>query len=577
MISTDEPIVFDEGFRSEPALAPPSAPPARTPAEMLVLPLVRWRRTIAALLGLGVLGGLFAAALLPNVYTSTGKVLVRLGEREQGTPDTALADDRRVAAARVVREDMQNEVHLFRNPAVLERVVDEVGASKILSRYDPAGDDRPGTPFPVRWFHRFQSWWFDGEVHANGPELPDSEDRRLAAIEELQNRVTIDGEPASSVISVSVDAHSPELARSLADTLVRALLERHQDVFAANESLDFLDSQVKNAAAAAKDADAKLDAFCETNHVFDLPAQSKNLLEEISKLEFENSGDSIRLESLKARDAFVRGLLSQPREVAATGTPEGPKPLPNLEYVRSLKEQIDKLRIELAKVRATFKEGSSFRRVQEQQINASISELENALVQDAPTEAPTSSAPVAITDVAGYERLRGDLEKIAEEQKGLEVAVEPRRQRLDSLRAELQALQKLEPEYRVLEATADQAHKQLGQYGDARNRAQSIALLDKVKMSNLRVIQEPPLPQTKTSPDRLKTIGIGAIVGLLLGVGLAFPLSFFDRRIRRPRDVERVLDLPVLHVVPEAAGLRKHARLFVRAPESELFDGSPVA
>jgi uncharacterized protein involved in exopolysaccharide biosynthesis len=336
---------------------------------------------------------------------------------------------------------------------------------------------------------------------------------------------------------------------------------------------------VKSAAAAAKDADSKLDAFCETNHVFDLSSQSKNLLEEISKLDFEMSGDSIRLESLKARDAFVRGLLSQPREVATTGTGPEPKPpqLPNLEYVRSLKEQIDKLRIELAKVRATFKEGSNFRRVQEQQINASISELENALVQDVPDATPTSSGPVAVTDVAGYERLRGDLEKIAEEQKGLEVAASPRQERLQVLRAQLAALQKLEPEYRVLEAAADQARKQLGQYGDARNRAQSNALLDQVKMSNLRVIQEPPFPQTKTSPDRLKTIGIGGIVGLLLGIALAFPLSFFDRKIRRPREVERVLDLPVLHVVPEAAGLRRHARLFVHTPESERFDGPPVA
>jgi hypothetical protein len=48
--------------------------------------------------------------------------------------------------------------------------------------------------------------------------------------------------------------------------------------------------------------------------------------------------------------------------------------------------------------------------------------------------------------------------------------------------------------------------------------------------------------------------------GLLLGLGLAFLLERFDRRIREPKDLEAIYGLPLLGVVPESAALSRSSR-----------------
>jgi len=62
-----------------------------------------------------------------------------------------------------------------------------------------------------------------------------------------------------------------------------------------------------------------------------------------------------------------------------------------------------------------------------------------------------------------------------------------------------------------------------------------------------------------------------------LGLGVAFLLERFDRRIREPRDLEAIYGLPLLGVVPESAALsrsgkgKKNAREALPASEAEAF------
>ena len=50
---------------------------------------------------------------------------------------------------------------------------------------------------------------------------------------------------------------------------------------------------------------------------------------------------------------------------------------------------------------------------------------------------------------------------------------------------------------------------------------------------------------------------LGALVGLLIGLGAAFVLQRVDRRLREPSDLEDVYGVPLLGVVPESPALRQ--------------------
>ncbi|HWY17139.1 MAG TPA: polysaccharide biosynthesis tyrosine autokinase [Solirubrobacteraceae bacterium] len=109
------------------------------------------------------------------------------------------------------------------------------------------------------------------------------------------------------------------------------------------------------------------------------------------------------------------------------------------------------------------------------------------------------------------------------------------------------------------------------------NRAQSLGVLAELRNGNVQVAQAAAVPTSPSSPKVSRNTVLGAIVGLLLGFGVAFLIERLDRRIREPKDLEAIYRLPLLGVVPESAALsrsaksRKNAKEALPASEAEAF------
>lgn len=93
-----------------------------------------------------------------------------------------------------------------------------------------------------------------------------------------------------------------------------------------------------------------------------------------------------------------------------------------------------------------------------------------------------------------------------------------------------------------------------------RARAQSLGVLAELHNGNVQVAQAATTPTSPSSPKVSRNTALGAVLGLLLGLGIAFLLERFDRRIREPKDLEAVYGLPLLGVVPESSALGQSAR-----------------
>jgi capsular exopolysaccharide synthesis family protein len=99
-------------------------------------------------------------------------------------------------------------------------------------------------------------------------------------------------------------------------------------------------------------------------------------------------------------------------------------------------------------------------------------------------------------------------------------------------------------------------------------------VLASLQTGNAELVQPAELPTSPSSPKPLRNGLIGALLGLLLGIGLAFLFERLNRSLQEPEDAGEAFDLPVLGIVPESKAIvQSNAGLAAELPfmESEAF------
>lgn len=73
---------------------------------------------------------------------------------------------------------------------------------------------------------------------------------------------------------------------------------------------------------------------------------------------------------------------------------------------------------------------------------------------------------------------------------------------------------------------------------------------DLMSVDNVKVLSNASVPMFPVKPNILLNTAIATILGLMIGVAIAFLKVVLDRRIKTEQDVENILELPVLGSIP---------------------------
>lgn len=91
--------------------------------------------------------------------------------------------------------------------------------------------------------------------------------------------------------------------------------------------------------------------------------------------------------------------------------------------------------------------------------------------------------------------------------------------------------------------------------------SQQLRLVKEGKVGNVRVVDAPVVPERSIKPQRAQILAISGVLGLLLGMGLAFLRNSLRPGIKDPADIESATGLHVFATVPHSVEQDKLSKL----------------
>ena len=320
----------------------------------------------------------------------------------------------------------------------------------------------------------------------------------------------------SRLVNISFEGAHPDIIKTIANRHAREYIDKNLEMrFAASQdAVEWLQKQLYEKKESVEKAEIALQLYKEKKKIVSLEDR-QNII--VQKLEELNS----TLTTARTQRIVTETLYNQTKIFA--GDPELMESIPdvmNNSLIRGLKKDYVGLRVEITRLSEKYgeKHPNMIRR------RAEAKELESRIN----------------SEVSKIIRSIGTEYKVAlSREKSLSVALEKQKRVALDLNRKAIAYGTLQRE----------AESERAMYGILLTRMKETDITGALKTSNIRIIDPAEIPRRPIKPKKKLNILIAAMVGLTLGVGLAFFLEYIDNTVKSPEDVEKYLKIPLLGVL----------------------------
>jgi len=308
----------------------------------------------------------------------------------------------------------------------------------------------------------------------------------------------------------------------------------------AERTTDFLTDQLETAKAKLDEQDGKLATF-QRAHLGSLPDDQGMNLNVLGGLASQLDAATQAMSRAQQDKAFAESSLAQQR-AAWQATLNGSQP-------ETQEQQIADMAAQLAALKSKYTDDHP----DVVRLKSDIADARrNIDAGNQEAVAAAAATPViAAVEPQQIQSLRDQIRQFDQVLQDRTAQQEDLHRRIRMYQARIEATPAIEQEFKALTRGFQSALEFYNQLLKQRDLAAMATDLERQQQSEqLRVLDPASLPERPSFPDPLKFILGGLGGGIALGVGLTLLLEMRDTSVRTDKDIESLLQLPVLAVVP---------------------------
>jgi len=354
----------------------------------------------------------------------------------------------------------------------------------------------------------------------------------------LMNQIIAQSDEDTGIIQVSMEGTNPIECEKKVNAYADAFQEISKNYMekSTQETIDYLKKQLEVAENNLVEKEKKIYEFNQKYGIVTLDqemTEDNDLLISYEKLKLDSQ---IEYEMTRTQLENLRSTFNETRQRIGQGNSSLSGGLDNT--IQKLTQDVVNLEVERETLLNKYKE--SHPRIQEmdEQINNLKAQIENHM---------TKVLADGFVDISDYENKKSEIFD-------LEARVQILHERisyLDRIIAEKRKDQmkypKLQYEFTRLAREKEIAEELFVLLYEQHQQAE----IDRIKRDiKINVFERARAPEKPIRPNRKKNITVFTILGLMIGVGLAFLLEEMEETIRTSDDVKNHLNLPVLGSIP---------------------------
>ena len=468
-------------------------------------------------------------------FQSEAKLFVRVGRETVTVDPTALATGQLMMMNQSQQRQIQSAVDLLNSRAILELVVDKVGAKEIL---DQLPDEEEKSGF-IKNLGKSLSSFRKGLVDLN---LADPKFEREEAISLLSTTVASEAEPDSNVVSINARSYDPKLAQEIGQAFIENFQHLHMSAHRSPGSFEFFEEQSAQAKNRLDDAVLKLRDAKNEGNIASVEGQRQILEGRLLALEHALQAATATSSGSVAKAKAMEKSLQEIPERIVTEEVEG---LANTAKSQ-MRAELFKKQLMKNSLAGVYTKDHPMRN----QIEQEMSNAERLYG----VESETSQQKTGVNEAHQNFKLSLLLEQstsVAENAR-----VEVINDQIASLQTEIRELNRNEAIVNDLQRNVDVLDAKYRTYVESLEKTRIEQALERDRLSSINVIQSPALNKDPSDFGN----SILALAGLILACAVApftaVTLAFLNNNLSTAEDVERELQIPVFLTIPNKRSQR---------------------